>query len=201
MFIGAQLGPNDYLKKLGYDLSNIDISKMECLSDQIYKCWQCKQRVFIIGNGGSATTASHMAEDLAKSTTPSHQYYTDRLQAISLTDNVGWITAIANDLDYDYIFSEQLATLAIGGDLLIAISGSGNSQNIIEAVTYANNCNINTFGLTGFDGGKLKEIQKDGLHVPVDDMGMVESIHLCIFHWVLDDIYGRINMTGRYAKN
>ena len=85
------------------------------------------------------------------------------------------------------------------GDLVVAISGSGNSPNIIKAVDWANRHGLTTFGLTGFNGGKLKEMQKDGLHVELDDMGMVESIHLCLFHWVLNDVFARINSEGRYA--
>jgi D-sedoheptulose 7-phosphate isomerase len=86
------------------------------------------------------------------------------------------------------------------GDLAIAISGSGNSPNIIAAVDWANRHKLVTFGLTGYNGGRLREMQQFGLHVPLDDMGMVESIHLAVFHWVLNDVYARINREGRYAK-
>ena len=85
------------------------------------------------------------------------------------------------------------------GDVVIAISGSGNSANVLNAVDWANRHGLHTFGLTGYDGGKLRELQQDGLHVAVQDMGMVESIHLCVFHWVLDDVYARTNRVGRYG--
>ena len=85
------------------------------------------------------------------------------------------------------------------GDLVIAISGSGNSPNVLNAVDWANRHKLITYGLTGYRGGRLKEMQQGGLHVALDDMGMVESIHLCLFHWVLNDVFARINQTGRYA--
>jgi D-sedoheptulose 7-phosphate isomerase len=85
------------------------------------------------------------------------------------------------------------------GDLVIAISGSGNSPNVLKAVDWANRHGLTTFGLTGYNGGKLKQMQHHGLHVELDDMGMVESIHLCVFHWVLNDVFARINREGRYA--
>ncbi len=85
------------------------------------------------------------------------------------------------------------------GDLAIAISGSGNSPNVLRAVEWSKRHGLTTFGLTGFNGGKLKGLQDAGLHVPLDDMGMVESIHNCMIHWVIDDLHGRINHCGRYA--
>jgi D-sedoheptulose 7-phosphate isomerase len=86
------------------------------------------------------------------------------------------------------------------GDVLIAISGSGNSPNVLHAVDWANRHGLKTFGLTGYRGGRLKALQQDGLHVDLDDMGMVESIHMCVHHWVLNDVFARINREGRYAQ-
>jgi len=86
------------------------------------------------------------------------------------------------------------------GDLVIAISGSGNSPNVLKAVDWANRNGLTTYGLTGYDGGRLKQIQQRGLHVDLQDMGMVESIHLCLSHWVLNDVFARINKQGRYAE-
>tara|TARA_Y100000758_G_scaffold280413_1_gene227419 strand:- start:2235 stop:2672 length:438 start_codon:yes stop_codon:yes gene_type:complete len=143
-----------------------------------------------------------MAEDLGKSTLLEADLRDEslqRLKVLSLTDNVGWITAVANDLDYDQVYVQQLMNYGTPGDLLIAISGSGNSANILHAVDWANRHQLMTFGLTGFDGGLLKQSQQDGLHVELEDMGMVESIHLCLFHWVLNDLFARINKAGRYG--
>jgi D-sedoheptulose 7-phosphate isomerase len=119
---------------------------------------------------------------------------------LSLTDNVGWLLAVGNDVGYDQIFTQQLMNYGGKGDLVIAISGSGNSPNVLSAVDWANRHGLTTFGLTGYNGGKLKSMQQDGLHVELDDMGMVESIHLCLFHWVLNDVFARINKVGRHGS-
>ena len=121
------------------------------------------------------------------------------MRVVSLTDNVPWITAVANDLDYEQVFVQQLMSAAVDGDALMAFSGSGNSPNVLAAVEWGNRHGLRTFGLTGFDGGKLKDLQQDGVHVDLDDMGMVESVHVCLFHWVVDDVYARTQQTGRYA--
>ena len=120
---------------------------------------------------------------------------------LSLTDNAGWLLAVGNDCGYDQIFVQQLMNYGSQGDLLIAISGSGNSPNILTAVDWANRHGLTTFGLTGYSGGQLKQMQQHGLHVELNDMGMVESIHLCVFHWVLNDVFARINQAGRYASS
>jgi len=122
-----------------------------------------------------------------------------RVRILSLTDNTPYILAWGNDEGFDRVFVEQLKNLARPGDLLIAITGSGNSPNILKAVDWANRHGLHTFGLTGYEGGKLKSMQRDGLHVDLMDMGMVESIHLCLFHWVLNDVFARINREGRYV--
>jgi D-sedoheptulose 7-phosphate isomerase len=143
-----------------------------------------------------------MCEDLGKSTLPEsllHDESRKRLKVLSLTDNVGWIMAVGNDLAYDQIFVQQLMNFGSKGDLVLAISGSGNSPNVLNAVDWANRHGLTTFGLTGYGGGKLKQMQQDGLHIDLPDMGMVESIHLCLFHWVLNDVHARINLAGRYA--
>ena len=113
---------------------------------------------------------------------------------LSLTDNTPYILAWGNDEGFDRVFLEQLKNLASPGDLLVAISGSGNSPNILRAVEWANQHKMTTFGCTGFTGGKLRGLAQHNLHVPLDDMGIVESIHLTAFHWVVDDMYRRISM-------
>ncbi len=110
---------------------------------------------------------------------------------LSLTDNVSAIMAWGNDEGYDRIFLEQLKNLASPGDLLLAISGSGNSPNILKAVTWANDNGLKTVGITGFSGGKLKSLAHYNLHSPVDDMGIAESLHLVVFHWIIDDLHRR----------
>ena len=202
--LGAQLDAPDYLSYLHKILEDLDLTTLRKWADAIYKAWEHEKFVYIIGNGGSGTTASHMAEDLGKSTLQEEDLHDEsrrRLKVLSLTDNAGWLMAVGNDLGYDQIFVQQLMNYGQAGDLLIAISGSGNSPNVLEAVEWANRHGLKTFALTGFDGGKLHSLSQAGLHVPLNDMGMVESVHLCLFHWVLNDIFARINHQGRYASS
>lgn len=199
--LGAMLNTKDYLKRLQTEIDQIDQRAMQRWGDLIYEAWKNEHWVYILGNGGSGTTASHMSEDLGKNTLREqdlHDEATKRLKVLSLTDNAGWIMAVGNDLAYDQIFVQQLMNYGSAGDLVIAISGSGNSPNVLNAVEWANRHGLLTFGLTGYTGGRLNELQQEGLHVALDDMGMVESIHLALFHWVLNDVYARINREGRY---
>ena len=201
--LGTKLGWSAYLDRFQRELSKVDAASIQRWSDALFSAWQGQKQVFIIGNGGSGTTASHLAEDLAKGTIPDASLNDEefqRLRVQSLTDNVGWIMAVGNDLAYDQIFVQQLMNLAQPGDLLIAISGSGNSPNILNAVDWANRHGVKTFGLTGYSGGQLQGMQQDGIHVAMDDKGMVESIHLGIHHWVLNDLFARINRVDRYAE-
>jgi D-sedoheptulose 7-phosphate isomerase len=200
--LGIELAASDYMTRLQTEISRVDRAAVERWAKLIYDAWDHGRYVFIMGNGGSGTTASHMCEDLGKSTLPEsllHDESRKRLKVLSLTDNVGWIMAVGNDLAYDQIFVQQLMNFGSAGDLVLAISGSGNSPNVLNAVDWANRHGLITFGLTGYGGGKLKQMQQDGLHVDLQDMGMVESIHLCLFHWVLNDVHARVNQVGRYA--
>jgi len=200
--LGIHLAADAYLQRLQEEIAQVDQAALVRWADLVYRVWEQGNCVFILGNGGSGTTASHMCEDLGKSTLPEPALSDEsrkRLKVLSLTDNVGWIMAVGNDLSYDQIFVQQLMNFGEAGDAVIAISGSGNSPNVLNAVDWANRHGLATFGLTGYDGGQLQQIQQDGLHVALDDMGMVESIHLCLFHWVLNDVHARINGTGRYA--
>lgn len=197
--LGIHLDVVQYLERLQAEIGRVDPDEVRRLGDLVYRAWQDGCFVFIVGNGGSACTASHLAEDLGKNCLRQEDMARDdcrRLKVMSLTDNVGWITALGNDLGYDQIFLQQLMHYGSPGDLLIAISGSGNSPNVVAAADWANRRGLKTFGMTGFSGGKLKQIQQDGIHVPLDDMGMVESVHLCIAHWVIDDLHARVNQVG-----
>ncbi len=201
--LGVELDAAAYLARLSEYLQGVSQGDLCRWSDALVDAWQANRFVFIIGNGGSGTSASHMSEDLGKSTLPPNQMQDEscrRLKVMSLTDNVGWLLAVANDIGYEDVFVQQLMNFGDSGDLLIAISGSGNSPNILKAVDWANRHGLRTFGLSGFDGGKLKQIQQDGVHVPVHDMGMAESIHLSLFHWVLNDVYARVHRQGRYRS-
>ena len=200
--LGIDLEAGAYVARLQTELARIDPAEVRNLADLIYRAYEERRFVFLFGNGGSATAASHFAEDLGKGCFREDDLRCDgrrRLKVLSLTDNVGYLTAVGNDMGYDQVFVQQLMSYGQAGDVAIAISGSGNSPNVLAAVEWANRHGLVTFGMTGFDGGRLKALQHSGLHVPLDDMGMVEAIHGCLFHWVVDDLFGRINRTGRYA--
>ena len=200
--LGATLDLPAYLDRLQTETSRLDQAALKKMADLIYQAWENDRFVYIFGNGGSGTTASHMAEDLGKSTLRPEDLKDEskkRLKVLSLTDNAGWIMAVGNDVSYDDIFLQQLMNYGRPGDLVLAISGSGNSPNILAAVDWANRHGLITYGLTGYGGGKLKAMQQHGIHVDLNDMGMVESLHLCVFHWVLNDVFARINGEGRYA--
>jgi len=139
--------------------------------------------IFFIGNGGSAATSSHFAEDLAYGTMVEGK---EPFRALSMTDNIAYMTAVANDESYENIFVRQLKNLFNSGDVLVAISGSGNSPNLVKAVEYANNKGGITIGIVGFDGGKLNNICHHCVHIKtmVGEYGPVEDIHLILAHIV-----------------
>ena len=200
--LGLTLDAPAYLDRLREELERIDAAAVERWADFVFDVWTRGSTLYLIGNGGSAAAASHLSVDLGKGTVATDNLRDEshrRLRVVSLTDNVPWITAVANDLDYEQVFVQQLMSAAVDGDALMAFSGSGNSPNVLAAVDWGNRHGLRTFGLTGFDGGKLKDLQQDGVHVALDDMGMVESIHVCLFHWVVDDVYARTQQTGRHA--
>ncbi len=194
--LGTKLDVPAFLDRVGQELSRIDPREVKTLADAIFECYQNKRMVFLCGNGGSGSNASHFCEDLGKGTLRREDFDNDakpRLRVLSLTDNTPYILAWANDEGFERVFVEQLKNLAGPGDLLIGISGSGNSANVLRAVEWANQHGMKTFGCTGFSGGKLKLLAQHELHVSLDDMGIVESIHLTAFHWVVDDLHRRIS--------
>jgi D-sedoheptulose 7-phosphate isomerase len=200
--IGVELGSVPYLQRLQNELARIDHGALNSAAEMLFEAWSSERFVFLCGNGGSAALASHLAEDLGKGSLRNADLQDEtkrRLKVMSLTDNGPWLTAIGNDLGYDQVFVQQLMHYGSRGDLLIAISGSGNSPNVLAAVDWANQHGLRTFGFTGFSGGRLRAIQQAGFHVPLDDMGMVESVHTCVSHWLVDDLYARMQREGRYA--
>jgi D-sedoheptulose 7-phosphate isomerase len=183
-----------YLKYFTTTLDTLDQSEVESFLDLLIDAYENDRMVFIIGNGGSAANASHFANDLCKGTLKSMDQ-TKRLRALSLTDNVALMTAYGNDEGYHSIFEQQLRTYARPNDIVVAISGSGNSPNVISAIEWANNNGLHTVGVTGFGGGKLKNIAQTTVHVPLNDMCTSESVHSVIFHYVAIELQKRL-----YAK-
>ena len=155
---------------------------LPALAGSLFASWHAGRIVFTCGNGGSASAASHLAQDLSKGTIVEGA---PRLRAVCLCDSVPTVTAWANDDGYEHIFAEQLATMGRPGDTLIAISGSGNSPNVVQAVYAAHDLGLRTWGITGFGGGKLIQIAHRCVHVKSDDMGMVEAVHGIVFHWLI----------------
>jgi len=173
-----------YSENLHNTIKSLDGFQIEALIDILFDAYKTGKMVFVMGNGGSAANASHFAQDLAKGTRLSLDQE-KRIKALSLTDNLPFVTALGNDDGYHTIFEQQLRTFAKQGDILIAISGSGNSPNIIHAVEWANKNGLVTIGVTGFEGGKLRTLIKYSVHVPLNDMCTSESIHSIIFHYVI----------------
>jgi D-sedoheptulose 7-phosphate isomerase len=190
------LAAGPFLERIGQELRRIDPAEVRALSEAIYRRYEEGRMVFVCGNGGSGSNASHFCEDIGKGTLRREDFDKERkrIRILSLTDNTPYILAWGNDEGFERVFVEQLKNLATPGDLLIAISGSGNSPNVLRAVEWANAHGVETFGCTGFSGGKLRGLARQGLHVPLDDMGIVETIHLAAFHWVVDDLHRRLAM-------
>jgi D-sedoheptulose 7-phosphate isomerase len=201
--LGTKLDVLPFLERVAAELLRIDAAEVKALADAVYDAYERDRFVFVCGNGGSGSNASHFCEDVGKGTLRRADYDDDtkkRVRILSLTDNTPYILAWGNDEGFERVFVEQLKNLAGPGDLLVAISGSGNSPNILRAVEWANRHGLHTVGCTGFGGGKLRTLAKQGLHVPLDDMGIVETIHLAAFHWVVDDLHRRIALgTSRAA--
>jgi len=173
---------SSYFKHLTQILSELDLSSIEKFIGLLLSARKEGKNVYFIGNGGSAATASHFANDLAIGTRSKKLPF----KVMSLIDNSSVITAIGNDYGYEQVFVKQLEACLGSGDLLVAISASGNSPNILKAVEYTKENNGITIGLTGFDGGELKKIVDHVIHVPTvkGDYGPVEDVHMILDHVV-----------------
>ena len=168
-----------YLAQLAHTLAEIPRDALQAVAQALWETYERDGTIIICGNGGSAATASHFACDLAKWTiSPDRR----RLRALALTDNVPLMTAWSNDRSYESLFVEQLLTHYRPGDLLVAISGSGNSPNVLQAVAWAIQAGAPTIGLSGFDGGKLAQLSRYSLHVQNHVMPQVEDAHSAICH-------------------
>lgn len=173
----------EYLNDLKRVLDAIPKEEIAKISELIYEAYKNGRHIFILGNGGSAATASHFACDLGKNTIKDFNNPDEkRLKVISLADNQALITAIANDISYDDVFSEQLANLVKEGDIVIGISASGKSGNVLKAIKLASKKGAVTIGLAGFDGGTLKDITDYNIVVPVKHYGKAEDAHHIIMH-------------------
>lgn len=188
---GTSFAATQYFASLQEVLSRLDLSVIDQMTEAIWENYENGHSLYIFGNGGSAALASHFACDIGKGTaTPGRK----RLRAVSLTDNVPLLTALANDLAYKDIFSEQLADLAARGDMALAISGSGNSPNVVQGLEEARKIGLRTLVLTGFAGGRVKTLADLCLVVPSDNMQHIEDAHLCATHAIFRAIRHRMSL-------
>lgn len=178
-----QAHAEDYLRRLRELLDQIDFEILERINSAIQNAYRRDASIFIVGNGGSASTASHMACDLNKGTASAHA---KRLRFFSLTDNMAWFSAVANDIGYEHVFTEQLESLYREGDLLLALSASGNSPNVVLALEYVKQRGGTTIAIVGFEGGRLKDLADIALHLPGKDYGTVEDAHLILNHIMVE---------------
>lgn len=170
---------NNYLEKVKTTIDNLDRDEIETFINLLTKARDDDNTVFIMGNGGSASTASHFLCDFAKGASYEKN---KRFKVTCLNDNIAIMMAYANDVSYENIFVEQLKNQIQEGDLVIGISGSGNSQNILKAIELANKSGGTTLGITGFSGGKLRQIAQNSVNTNLDDMRISEDIHMVLIH-------------------
>lgn len=174
-----------YFKTVQDQLNDVPFEAVDAVVNVLMQANRAGQIVFICGNGGSAATATHFACDLAKRPTVAGQ---PRFKVISLTDNNALMTALSNDIDYDSVFSEQLLPLVRKNDVVIGISGSGNSRNVLNAMEVAKDAGAITIGFCGYDGGKLKSMVDYPLHINLNVMAIVEDVHLMLEHAICEKL-------------
>ena len=170
-----------YLLDLKQTIDQLPIELIEATVEQIHLARINHNQVFVMGNGGSATTASHFACDLGKNTVTAGA---PRLRVQALNDNMAFFSACANDYGYETVFAEQLANFLQPDDVVLAISASGNSANVLKAVQLARSCGAFTIGWSGYQGGKLAKLVDLSLVIPSDSIEQIEDIHLMLAHMV-----------------
>lgn len=190
---GIAMNYEHYVENFTKILSRIDSSQLSIFINLLMDAYDSRKSIYVVGNGGSAANASHFAQDLAKGCRGPMENER-RFRAISLTDNTPFITALSNDDGYQHVFEQQLMTYASPEDILVAISGSGNSPNIIRAVEWANRKGLITVGITGYDGGRLISLAKHKIHVPLNDMCTAESVHSVLLHYIVLEIQKILNI-------
>lgn len=170
---------DSYFEKLKMTIDNVDRNEINTFINLLLKARDEGRHIFIMGNGGSAATASHSVCDFNKGVS----YGKDRrFKFLCLNDSMATVSAYSNDVAYEVAFLEQLKNFVEPGDLVIGISGSGNSKNILLAIEYANSIGAETIGITGYDGGKLKFLAKYSVNANIHDMQISEDIHMILNH-------------------
>src|SRR5579884_51864 len=187
---------DDYIGRLEKALDGLPRDRLGELGAILMRAYRNDKQVFTIGNGGSSSTASHMAADLAKNTIGPNM---KRFRITSLNDNASIVTALANDLGYEKVFSEQLINVIGPGDVLIVVSASGNSPNVLDAIRYARRQSAQTVGLLGFTGGEAAGLVDLPIVVDSDDYGIVEDVHLAINHMLVGYFREELARVPRWA--
>lgn len=177
---------SEYSDRLRAVLAATDWSGVAQLGEELLDCWKTRRQVFLCGNGGSAGNAIHLANDFLYGISKQKG---SALRVTALPANSSVLTCLANDEGYEQIFSLQLAVLANRGDVLIALSGSGNSPNIVKVIEQAREMGVKTYAILGYTGGKAKELADVPLHFPVDDMQISEDLQLIAGHMVMQWLY------------
>ena len=181
-----------YIKMLSETLAAVDIGQLAQVAEVLYKAFEEDKQIFTMGNGGHANTAAHMINDIAKHTTSSDdkdKFVTDkRFRTMCLNDSISFVTGIANDVGFDFIYSEQLINWCNPGDVVIGISGSGNSPNVLNAFEAAKKRDATTICFSGKSGGKAKEVADICIVVPSSKMVQIEDVHLVINHAIADEL-------------
>ena len=179
-----------YLKEVNRALAQLDDGIIDRIVSTLFDAYLLNRGVFIFGNGGSAALASHLACDLAKNITFANG--TRRLRALSLTDNFSLMSAWSNDVGYECVFVEQLRNFLTPHDIVFAISGSGNSPNVLRALEYAREIGATSVGITGRNGGKMVGLCDPCLIVPTSNMQVIEDLHTITVHSLATALYNRI---------
>ncbi len=180
-----------HLERLEKALAGLSQEDLEALGEILFRAYRNEKQVFTLGNGGSSSTASHIAADLAKNTIGPNMH---RFRISSLNENAAIVTALANDLGYENVFVEQLINLIRAGDVLVVVSASGNSPNVLKAMRYARAQSAEVVGLLGFSGGEAAQLADLAVIVPSDDYGVVEDVHLVINHILVDHFKERLEV-------
>lgn len=183
----------DYFQELSVAAKRISAENFQQVVSTLLDAYERECSIFVMGNGGSASTASHFACDINKGVSLD---LAKRFKMICLNDNIPIMLAYANDNSYEDIFVEQLKNFLKPGDAVMGISGSGNSKNVIKAIQYANEKDATTITFTGFDGGKLAKIARVSMVIPVNDMQKVEDIHLILTHIIMQFLYMGLRAKG-----
>jgi D-sedoheptulose 7-phosphate isomerase len=179
-----------YFARLDVVLRELPYDVVDKITNALLRAYEENRTVFVFGNGGSAALASHVACDLGKGTVVEGKR---RFRVLALTDNIPVMTAWANDASYEDIFAEQLYTFVQTGDVVVAISGSGNSPNVLKGLCAARQARAYTIGLTGFHGGKMRALCDLCLVVPSDNMQFIEDMHVCISHSIFTALRCRMS--------